>query len=386
MSSLRKEFANAVAAGEAAIRINTDEISDALKSLTEVCKSKGWELQVWDETVGVEWFTTKPSEDDGPSADTDPFSQMAPPTALAELTRFLNVPAHPDPGGKIKSQTDDEGGDVKVTILVMKNFHLAFERGRGPIVSAIQHIVSDRIEDHPEYKKLEKGLYAPYGISGNAPTGKFIVGLMPAEANLYPEVSPLFKVINHELPDIEELQHILSGIVISSEEGEQQKSDPIPPEERIKICKFALGLTRFQAEGVFATSLVKFGRVVPSYVWEEKSKILNKEGLVELYQGKETFNDVAGLEGAKDLVQRLLTTDKVDENDPDVRARGVLLVGGPGVGKTLLAKAAGNEMGLPTLMVHPGNWMGSLVGESEAKTRKGFQILKAHAPCIAIVD
>jgi SpoVK/Ycf46/Vps4 family AAA+-type ATPase len=56
------------------------------------------------------------------------------------------------------------------------------------------------------------------------------------------------------------------------------------------------------------------------------------------------------------------------------------------VGKSLIAKAAGNELGLPTLMVHPGNWMGSLVGESEARTRKGFQIIRAHAPCVAVVD
>jgi len=55
-------------------------------------------------------------------------------------------------------------------------------------------------------------------------------------------------------------------------------------------------------------------------------------------------------------------------------------------GKSLVAKATGNELGLPTLMVNPGNWMGQYVGESEAKTRKGFQILRAHAPCICVVD
>jgi hypothetical protein len=37
-------------------------------------------------------------------------------------------------------------------------------------------------------------------------------------------------------------------------------------------------------------------------------------------------------------------------------------------------------------MVHPGNWMGSLVGDTERMTRKGFQIIRAHAPCVAVID
>jgi hypothetical protein len=89
-------------------------------------------------------------------------------------------------------------------------------------------------------------------------------------------------------------------------------------------------LTRLQAEGVFGSCLVVHKRIVPSYVWQAKSEILNKEGLVELYQGKEKFKDVAGLDGAKDFLKRLLTPSEFDDSDPDVRARGVLFVGPPG--------------------------------------------------------
>ena len=53
LRSLRKEFGVAVGAAETALRINSDEIDDALKTMTEVAKEFGWELRVWDHTVGT---------------------------------------------------------------------------------------------------------------------------------------------------------------------------------------------------------------------------------------------------------------------------------------------------------------------------------------------
>lgn len=393
LRNLRKEFGVAVGAGETAIRIDTDEIHDCINTLAEVCKKHGWEMRSFDPLVGQQWCSGDPPDKKpapsakpvtgGSAADLlaaigGPGGPAATPSTAQVLMDFYNEPAKPDKGNQ---------GEVLPMVLVIKNFHLAFQN-REMVAAIIQHLVGDKVGDHPDYEKhLRKAVFDPHDIEASSDTGRFIVGLMPAEAQLPPEIRPLFKHLVHELPDEEELWHILAGICPAQDEADQEdNAQSLSGEERRKICKFALGLTRLQAEGVFSSSLVQHEKIDPEYVWKEKSQILNKEGLVELYQGKEKFKDVAGLEGMKDYIIRLLTPDEYDDADPDVRAKGLLACGPPGTGKSLIAKAAGNELGLPILMVNPGNWFGQYVGESEAKTRKGFQILRAHAPCVAIID
>jgi len=397
LRNLRKEFGTAIGSSETAIRIDTDEVRDCIKTLYDVCLLHGWEMRVFDVTVGTKWMVGKPPDkakqaggkpqptvNDAASfldAVAGPGGAQPPPSVRQCLVDFWRETARAD---------ELAVGEVRPVVLVVKNLHLAFERDREAMVSLVAHLVGDRIRDQDKYQQNKATLYDPYGIEGSDDTGKFLVGIMPAEAQLPPEVDPLFRNLVHELPDEEEISVLLTGSIKSRrgkvEKDDEDDTDEISPELRKKICRFALGLTRLQIDGIFAASQVLLDRVDPQYVWEQKSEILNKEGLVTLYQGKEKYAEIAGLDGAKDFLKRLLTPDKYDDADPDVRAKGIVCCGAPGVGKSALAKAAGNELGLPTLMVQPGNWFGSLVGDTEAKTRKAFQIIRAHAPAIAIVD
>lgn len=383
-TKLGAAFAVAVSAGESAIRVDTDEISDAIAAISEVCGRFEWDLRVFDPAKGVEWLQGKPQPKPGTTKTSSVLEAISggnssgPTTGLEMLKDFWNEPALPETAPKAR-------GEVRPTVVVIKNMHLVFEGRREQVSAIIQHIVGDKVSAHPNYKSyLKDNVYDPHGIDASSDTGKFIVGLMPAEAAIPVEVSPLFRVITHELPDEAELRSVYKQTVsatVSEEDGDELEVD-----DMALSVSAALGLTRQQAEGVYASSIVLHSRIVPSYVWSEKSKILNKEGLVELYAGKERFSDVAGLAGAKTFLKTILTPSEYDIADPDVRAKGAAFVGPPGVGKSLLAKAVGNELGWPILMVNPGNWMGQYVGQSEAKTRKGLQILRAHAPCIAIVD
>lgn len=371
LKNLRNEFRYAIAGGESAIRINTDEQEDAIRTLVEVCEQFGWELRVWDHATGVVWYVgeepeSRKAKKANPQGGPAGLSMPGVTTMLGALVELWDE----------LPQYDKKGGGTRPIITVFRNFHLAFDHNRGQVVSTIQHLAADLVQDHPQYEKL-KGTMAQYKIDPESDTGKFVVGLMPEEGLLPPELKPIFKVLTHELPDEAELGHILDGVSVKN---------PVAEADKKKICQFALGLTRLQAEGVFGSCSVAHKTVIPDFVWKEKSEILNKEGLVALHQGKETFKNVAGLTGAKEFLTKLLAVDEFDDADPECRARGVLFVGPPGTGKSLIAKATGNELGLPTLVVHPGNWMGSLVGETEAKTRKGFQIIRAHAPCVCILD
>ena len=71
---------------------------------------------------------------------------------------------------------------------------------------------------------------------------------------------------------------------------------------------------------------------------------------------------------------------------PGVRARGVLLLGPPGSGKSAFCRALGNETGRPTLVLDVGSLLGSLVGQSEANVRQALRLVDAMAPCVAMID
>lgn len=399
MRSLRKEFQVAVGSGDCALRINSDAIIDALRTIHEVCNKHSWEMRVWDQAAGVVWYNGEKAAGD-PPRPTPPrqdYQQMAAaaipqqakaPSPTEVLRSFLDERPVPLP-----AKEDDEAS-VKVVILVMVNFHLCFgDRvvDRNTTCSLIQHVVNDKVEDHPDWTKTGttpgtglRDQFTRHGLEGALPTGKYLVALMPDEAKLPEEIRPLFnKVITHELPDREELKTILQAVV---------PEDLLTDELIEHVCRHALGLTRLQAEGIFAAAALQHGssknfdKLFPRYVWEQKSEILNAEKLVTLYDGKETYADVVGQQGLKTLLKDLLTPDRLEPDNPDVRSKGVALVGPPRTGKSLVAKATGNELSWPTLIAHPGNLMGGYVGDTERNTRKFFQLIRAHAPCIVVID
>src|SRR5437870_1293953 len=124
------------------------------------------------------------------------------------------------------------------------------------------------------------------------------------------------------------------------------------------VLDAAAGLTRMEAENAFSLSLVRHGRLAPDVLWELKGQALKKSGLLTLHKGGETFADLGGLEALKTFCARALRPGR----PPGVRARGVLLLGPPGSGKSALCKAIGNETGRPTLVLDVGALLGSLVG------------------------
>jgi cell division protease FtsH len=101
------------------------------------------------------------------------------------------------------------------------------------------------------------------------------------------------------------------------------------------------------------------------------------------------FNDVAGLEGAKQEVMEIVDFLKNPERFTRLGAkipRGVLLSGGPGLGKTLLAKAVAGEAGVPFFAVSASSFIELFVGTGSARVRSLFQQAKENAPCIIFID
>ncbi|MDX1606759.1 MAG: ATP-dependent metallopeptidase FtsH/Yme1/Tma family protein, partial [Candidatus Competibacterales bacterium] len=106
-------------------------------------------------------------------------------------------------------------------------------------------------------------------------------------------------------------------------------------------------------------------------------------------QVKVTFNDVAGVEEAKDdvseLVEFLRDPGKFQKLGGKI-PRGVLMVGPPGTGKTLLARAIAGEAKVPFFTISGSDFVEMFVGVGASRVRDMFEQAKKHAPCIIFID
>ncbi|MGE5707701.1 MAG: ATP-dependent zinc metalloprotease FtsH [Bacteroidota bacterium] len=104
---------------------------------------------------------------------------------------------------------------------------------------------------------------------------------------------------------------------------------------------------------------------------------------------KVTFADVAGIDEAKQELQEIVEFLKTPEKFQALGARipkGVLLVGSPGTGKTLLAKAIAGEAGVPFFSISGSDFVEMFVGVGASRVRDLFDQAKKHSPCIVFVD
>ncbi len=102
-----------------------------------------------------------------------------------------------------------------------------------------------------------------------------------------------------------------------------------------------------------------------------------------------TFDDVAGVEESKEELQEVVEFLKEPEKFIALGARipkGVLLVGAPGTGKTLMAKAVSGEAGVPFFSISGSEFVEMFVGVGASRVRDLFDQAKRHSPCIVFVD
>ncbi|MBT5049370.1 MAG: ATP-dependent zinc metalloprotease FtsH [Rhodospirillaceae bacterium] len=104
---------------------------------------------------------------------------------------------------------------------------------------------------------------------------------------------------------------------------------------------------------------------------------------------KVTFEDVAGVDEAKDELQEIVAFLKEPDRYGRLGARlpkGILLVGPPGTGKTLLARAVAGEAGVPFYSISGSEFVEMFVGLGAARVRDLFEQARKHKPCIIFID
>lgn len=210
---------------------------------------------------------------------------------------------------------------------------------------------------------------------------------------LPPELEKEIALVEMEYPTADDLMRVLDGIIT----GSGLKESLVPKDERkLELVEAAKGLTSVEAENALTLSLLrprlskdKNAEIWdPQIVMDEKCLALRKTGLVEYIPvDKSGLTSVGGLEHLKEWARK-----RKNAFSPQARAfglpepKGIGVVGPPGTGKSLVAKALSAEFHKPLLKLDVGKMLGSLVGQSEANIRQAIQIAEAVSPCILWID
>lgn len=191
--------------------------------------------------------------------------------------------------------------------------------------------------------------------------------------------------INLTLPKKEELANNLWEMVNMYKSMLKMNIEKI--EELVdKASEIALGLTMTQAESAFATSFSKMGTIDLHTISEVKAQIICKDGLLEFYNiDKEV--EVGGMDALKKYTKkRILAYSEEAQKYGLPFPKGILLVGIPGCGKSLAAKALAQNWNVPLIKCDLGKFFGSYVGDTENNTRKALATADAMSPCVLWID
>jgi len=215
-------------------------------------------------------------------------------------------------------------------------------------------------------------------------THKTIVLMSPVQ-EVPVELEKEVVVLDFSLPSMSELNKVLSA------ELEKSRASSISTEAREKLLKAALGLTRDEAEKVFRKSRVMAGRLSESevdIVLSEKKQLIRRNGILDYIEEDETIDSVGGLEELKHwLKQRSgAFTERAREYGLP-QPKGMLILGVPGCGKSLIAKTTARLWGLPLLRLDMGRvYDGSTVGRSEANLRGALRTAESISPAVLFID
>jgi hypothetical protein len=322
--SLSQRLVEFISACFTGLWVQSAEHDDALAEIAEMCRQENWRLALWDVERGLQL----PGQTNGQSQEAGGSDPLA-------AIRSLDALAAPDSSA----------------LLVLVNFHRYL--GSAEIVQALAR-----------------------QISAGKTHRTFVVVLSPV-VQIPTELEKLMIVVEHDLPDRAQLEHIARGI--ATQDGELPDGDGLGT-----VLDAAAGLTRFEAEGAFSLSLVRDGHLAADSIWELKSQTLKKGGLLQLHRGSERFDALGGLQALKAFCLRSMR--RQGHGNPLTRPKGVLLLSPPGCGKSQFCKCLGTECGRPTLILDIGSLMGSLVGSTEANIRQALKIADAMSPCVVMVD
>ncbi len=257
--------------------------------------------------------------------------------------------------------------------------------------AAIQWVVNQRDPGIYIFKDLHPYITSPGtnrwlrdAIASFKGTSKAII-LMSPVLEVPVELEKEVIVLDFPLPTMKELDKVLT------KQLEQNRSKRLSTETREKLVKAALGLTHDEAEKVYRKAYVTAGKLTDSevdVVLSEKQQLIRRNGILEYIEEDETLDAVGGLEELKRWLRQRSNAFTERARDYGLpQPKGMLILGVPGCGKSLIAKTTARLWGLPLLRLDMGRvYDGSTVGKSEANLRSALKTAESISPAILFID
>jgi SpoVK/Ycf46/Vps4 family AAA+-type ATPase len=172
----------------------------------------------------------------------------------------------------------------------------------------------------------------------------------------------------------------------------KEENFDLDPEVRNKLSSMCAGMSRDSFTQILkkaALNRESFNREAIFIAQEAKKQFVDKSGLLKYVSAGEKLADIGGLDYLQFWLRKKEHTIRYPEEarkDGITPPKGVLLVGMPGCGKSLSAKATTNLLGFPLLRLDVGSLMGKYVGESEENLRRALSIAEYTSPCVLWID
>jgi hypothetical protein len=342
--TLHGDVEQGIISGQSGLWINSHQPEEALLSVVQLAKdyAPDWELQVWDVIKGLQQPGQEDTKQGGLQQKQSALAAVQAMISIAEQRQVREIDEKPLPE------------DDRNLLLILRNGHREISNNgavQKEMLMALQHLIG--------VGKAHKCHVLIFSFPG----------VMPPL-----ELQEQVWVIEHKLPNIEERKELLVELLEASELA--------VPEDIDEVAKACGGLTHGQVEGVASLSIMKHDAIKHDVVFKMKGNIINKRGLLTLDQEPVDFSMFGGYPGVKKWLKMALRPGMPEH----IRARAVLLLGVPGVGKSHLAKALGVETNRASLRADFGRLMGSLVGQSEGATREMYSVADAMEPANLFVD
>lgn len=200
------------------------------------------------------------------------------------------------------------------------------------------------------------------------------------------ELKQFVSYLDMGFPDEEEINSLID------EHVEVNGYNNFNDDDRQKLMPSLKGLTAFEIDRMLDMAMSSNGTLSAEdreMINRHKKQMVKNSGVLELIDTPESLDSIGGLDTLKNYLK---IKAKVLQHLPEAQKayvtvpKGVFIIGMPGCGKSLCAKASAALFDTPLLKMDMGSMMGKYVGESEANLRHAIKIAEAAAPCVLWID
>ncbi len=199
------------------------------------------------------------------------------------------------------------------------------------------------------------------------------------------ELEDYITIFDIPLPELSEIKQIINKFI-------NDLDISVPEDVLGEIAVSFKGLNEFQIKQILNLAYQDGGCLDfddKQLILGQKEQLVKKAGLLEMIRVNETIDDIGGLENLKEWLYRkeviFNQLDRAMKYGVDI-PKGIMIVGMPGCGKSLAAKATAQLFEIPLVRLDIGRLLGKYVGESENNMRMALRLAEAISPCVLWID